>query len=414
MARSLALAALLLLTLLWTATAWAKPEGVAASFLVTSTTPAGADLTITTRVAVTDSNIITVTTTNDELIDDGDCSLREAIEAADTDSTIDSCVAGSGGDTINIPAGDYQLTLGQLHLTDTITLQGSVTDTTILDGSQASRVLYVEAQAIVTLRYLEIRNGDGGCCDTNPADGGGIANFGTLSIAYSTVHDNHAGIEVGDAGKGIGADGGGIYNAGILIVTNSTISSNSAGNGYCITHGGYPTCGGPGDGGGIANLGTLRLDNATIANNQPGTAKNEQYQPYFGSGGGIANEGGTTLKNSIIASNEVTDCSGTLTSLGNNIAQNVTGCAIRGNYSRWSAHLGSLTDNGGPTLTHALASNSAAIDAGDCTDSTGKTIAVDQRGEPRPQGDGCDIGAYESSYTSTFTITDTNLPLISR
>jgi hypothetical protein len=48
-----------------------------------------------------------------------------------------------------------------------------------------------------------------------------------------------------------------------------------------------------------------------------------------------------------------------------------------------------LSDNGGPTQTHALLAGSPAIDAGaSCPTS-------DQRGAPRPQGGACDIGAYE-------------------
>jgi CSLREA domain-containing protein len=55
---------------------------------------------------------ITVTTTNDELNTDGDCSLREAIEAANTDSTVSGCPAGNGTDTIVLPSGTYKLTTG--------------------------------------------------------------------------------------------------------------------------------------------------------------------------------------------------------------------------------------------------------------------------------------------------------------
>src|SRR5690606_23632283 len=54
--------------------------------------------------------------------------------------------------------------------------------------------------------------------------------------------------------------------------------------------------------------------------------------------------------------------------------------------------LGPLADNGGDTLTHALLSGSPATDTG------GAAVcpATDQRGAPRPQGAGCDIGAYEA------------------
>jgi len=51
--------------------------------------------------------------------------------------------------------------------------------------------------------------------------------------------------------------------------------------------------------------------------------------------------------------------------------------------------LGGLKNNGGPTKTHALKLGGPAVDAvPGCT-------GTDQRGIPRPQGTGCDIGAFE-------------------
>ena len=44
---------------------------------------------------------ITVTTNADELNSDGDCSLREAIQAANNNSATDNCAAGTGADIIN-------------------------------------------------------------------------------------------------------------------------------------------------------------------------------------------------------------------------------------------------------------------------------------------------------------------------
>src|SRR5205823_4217307 len=56
--------------------------------------------------------------------------------------------------------------------------------------------------------------------------------------------------------------------------------------------------------------------------------------------------------------------------------------------------LAPLDDNGGPTLTHALLTNSPAIDAGITND----VPATDQRGFPRPapgKSPRADIGAFE-------------------
>jgi hypothetical protein len=57
--------------------------------------------------------------------------------------------------------------------------------------------------------------------------------------------------------------------------------------------------------------------------------------------------------------------------------------------------LGPLADNGGPTPTRLPAAASALVDAiapGDCLQGIN-----DQRGVPRPQGEGCDVGAVERS-----------------
>jgi hypothetical protein len=60
------------------------------------------------------------------------------------------------------------------------------------------------------------------------------------------------------------------------------------------------------------------------------------------------------------------------------------------------AMLDILANYGGPTETHALKTGSPAIDAApDCTTTGGSTLAADQRGEPRPGGPVCDLGAYE-------------------
>src|SRR5215218_9609084 len=57
---------------------------------------------------------IAVTTTADEFNTTGTgagCSLREAIQAANTDAAFGGCSAGAGTDTINLPAGTYTLSL---------------------------------------------------------------------------------------------------------------------------------------------------------------------------------------------------------------------------------------------------------------------------------------------------------------
>ncbi len=52
---------------------------------------------------------IAVTTVGDELNTDGDCSLREAIQAANLNTAVDACAAGVGADTIVLAAGTYTI-----------------------------------------------------------------------------------------------------------------------------------------------------------------------------------------------------------------------------------------------------------------------------------------------------------------
>jgi CSLREA domain-containing protein len=51
------------------------------------------------------ASIITVGTSADEQNTDGDCSLREAITAANNEAAVDDCAAGSGEDTLGRPKG---------------------------------------------------------------------------------------------------------------------------------------------------------------------------------------------------------------------------------------------------------------------------------------------------------------------
>ena len=105
------------------------------------------DFVFQTEVA---ESLITVNTTDDELNSDGDCSLREAIRASNTDSAVDACTAGAGADTINLPAGIYTLTVlgagenaaatGDLDITGDLTISGAGAGTTIVDGNATDRV----------------------------------------------------------------------------------------------------------------------------------------------------------------------------------------------------------------------------------------------------------------------------------
>jgi CSLREA domain-containing protein len=342
------------------------------------------------------SATFTVTRTDDPVPGacDSDCSLREAVRAAD---------AGSGSDTIVLPAGHFRLGIagvgedaaakGDLDLTKSVTITGAGARATVVDAMGIDRVFDVASGTTVLISDLTVTGG------TVDGDGGGIQNAGTLTLVHDAVVGNR--IPGTNSGGGIsspgpsltitqstvawnhGYNGGGIAFAHTLTVSDSTIAGNVAG--------------GPGlngNGGGISGSGssTLVVGSSTIADNQAYNGS--------GSGGGISTPS-LTIKNSIVADNVsylpnlsaayADNCSATsVTSQGHNLSDGID-CSLGGAADQQGAdpRLGPLTANGGPTDTEALPAGSPAIDHG------AECPATDQRGVSRPRGNACDIGAYE-------------------
>jgi len=449
------------------------PITVLATGLILSLLPA--QVTYAATFAVTKT-----ADTNDGACD-ADCSLREAIIAANSNP---------GHDTITIPSGTYTLTIagtneeaaatGDLDITSDMTITGAGAATTIIDGGGLDRVLQIIGTITVSISDLTISNGQ----SEFAVDGGGIYNSGgKATLANSIVSGN---LSRGQAG--------GIYNpsSGIMTVTNSSIVNNSARFqragfhnlgvatlisttvsenttfGFC---GGICNSGGTlalvnstvvsnttsGQGGGILNEngGTMTLTNTSVISNAVSYSNGGGIATFFsamylnnvtvsgnrasgrggglyvnggpvtlnngtitnntadsdgdgsGDGGGIYNAGTFNFSNTIVAGNRNTsgqapDSRGTLTSQDYNLIQSTNGCGITGstahNLTGVSPNLGPLQDNGGPNFTHALPPASPAIDiANPAAPGSGGNACegTDQRGIARPQGMGCDMGAYE-------------------
>lgn len=251
----------------------------------------------------------------------------------------------------------------------------------------------------------------------NPGgNGGAIATEGILSVGHSVLTTNATGYGVPSG------SGGAIFvgESGNLTLLSSTLSGNN-------TFTGLPD---NGRGGGIylAAAGNATITNSTIVenstppNNAPG-----------GGGGGIysaAPVNHLTIANSIVANNRVgsnapgIDCAGAITSGGYLFLENTVNCVVSGgvgNRFGQDPALLALANNGGNTLTHALAANSPALDVGSCTQ------GLDQRGYSRPfdlptipnAANGCDMGAFEADVliptitpTGTATPTPTRTPTV--
>lgn len=310
--------------------------------------------------------VITVTTTADELNSDGDCSLREAIQAANANAAVDACVAGSGDDTVVVPSGTYTLTrvgpnedanqTGDLDILDNVVIDGAGANLTILNGNSLDRILDIQPGRTVTIEALTVAHGQ-----VMGQDGGGLFNQGVLTLDSVTVRDNTVGGGIdwwcgGLANEPLIQDatatldnclitantasgGGGLCNwpaAGGLEATmtiiSSTISSNTATTsvGGGILHGTYwpdsaasltvidsvvenNTSSVYGGGGGIygqanppANATTvLMVDHSTIRNNSVTTS----YSGYGVAGGLYSRSTTTTILDSTIDGNSAT-CAG--------------------------------------------------------------------------------------------------------
>lgn len=338
---------------------------------------------------------------------------NSGLEITITNTTINSNSAGTGGGGIaNEWAG-----AGLMVITNS-TISGNT-------APNGGGMHNLAATGTVSISDTTISN------NTSTDNGGGITSFGALSLSNTLLLNNSA-FEQGGAVFILGTTtisdstlmnnssekgGGGIYNdsTGVLILTNSTMSENSAGE----------------SGGAIKNAGELIINGTLFFHNQAEDKGGAIYTITSGSGSTITNStitqnisvrggaigadgaadntirnttfvhnqaiygseiwtfstaGQVQILNSILLCENFDDClyyrPGGLSLSPNTLIQS-------GNLA--SVGLSPLADNGGPTQTMALLPGSPAINAG--TNAT--CTEIDQRGIERPQGDNCDLGAYE-------------------
>ena len=126
--------------------------------------------------------------TNDGICD-ADCSLREAVRAANQTP---------GNDTIALPTGVFAITMigsdelagaGDFDIQDSVTIAGAGRSATFVDGGNVDRIFHVDPEGdgniAVILRDLVVRNG-------NQQFGGAIFNRALLTLDRADIRDSTA------------------------------------------------------------------------------------------------------------------------------------------------------------------------------------------------------------------------------
>lgn len=365
---------------------------------------------------------------------DADCSLREAITVAN--GTVDNDVIVFSATVFSTP---QIITLSGTDLiimnNGTLTINGPGANLLTISGNNASRVITNNTGAVTNINNIRVTGGTGVSTVTTGRGGGVYNSGGTLTLTNLIITGNTAANGGGTNNAGtatltlINCDvsnnsatgaGGGMQNfsGNTLNLINTTVSRNTSNS--TLTGGGAIQANGTitmsnvtmsgntaqgGDGGAMYYNGQgLAINNSTIANN---TATSDTGGLFKSIATNNAN-----IRNTIIAGNTggaSPDAANVFNSLGNNLIGNVgtsTGW-IASDLQNQNALLAPLGNYGGVGMTHALLTNSPAINAGqncvvDLTCSASNppnALTTDQRGATRPTNMTVDIGAFEVSST---------------
>jgi hypothetical protein len=353
--------------------------------------------------------------------DSGANTLRAAINTANNNSALadiifDPAALGT--------ASFISLSTALPTISSALTISGPGADLFAVrrgGGTPAFRLFTINADLpVVALSGLKLQSGN-----SAGGDGGAIRSASPLTLAgmhlLGNLSQNQGGAVYLTLGGGTfvdstfngntAAQGGAISSFGVVIyplrLINSTVSGNTAtGNDGGILHRMELCC----------RISRLEIINSTVTLNT-GAGSGGVASVALGSGG-LPGNSLVRLRNSIIAGNSapnlVTFANGgataSFTSDGYNLSNTAMGAFLNHPTDQNSANagLGPLQLNGGSTPTHALLSNSDALDAGD---NSGSGVQYDQRGPGFARtaeqtlinlGDGTDIGAYEMRSENVF------------
>jgi CSLREA domain-containing protein len=349
----------------------------------------------------------------DESGSTGACALRAAIDVSNAwpGETVITIEEGVHPVLARPGAGEDGNATGDLDVTSPLTVQGSGA---VIDGAGLDRVFDVRATTLV----LEGVTVTGGSISGSLASGGGVRVVeGALTVRDSSVVANTATYGGGVNGlnsvvtleRAIIADNSGSVGGGVRLVSSrahidrSTIANNSAN-----------------EGGGLFASGSTAtptfITNSTVSTNaaslRGGAIFWNSSDPFFASyttmannsaptGAGVWATGGSVVLVATVLGNAGPECWYPVQSSGFNVVADDT-CGLTESTDQQDVNplLAGLADNGGPTPTHLPFAGSPVIDAvalGSEVLCDNSDYPTDQRGQARPVGAGCDVGAVEGS-----------------
>ena len=391
-----------------------------------------------------------VVSSNDDLLARGPaCTLRDAIEAANSDSATGGCDAGNGDDRIEFAVGGSTigLTADLPLITESLEIVGPGRSELEVTGNGNYKVFEIDNNVPrFELSGLTIAGGatatNGGCLDSR-----------ALELLVEDVRfvqcsaDVWGGVFVGGGGsatirrvgfaEGDAPFGGGLYTANVEVeLSDCLFFDNTADEGGAVAVGGAANfsmkrCTLTDNSAGTGSAILVYFSNAAASVSHATISANHSTGADLARGGAVERTAGElTIFNSIIAGNfddsvardrpDVNDTAGigTWTSNGFNLIGSNEGASTVFSSGQPNANgdlvgtalapidpvLADLAQNGGPTRTMRVKDGSPLIDAGSCPGEL-----TDQRGfansitDLRPVDDafvtdaqdGCDIGAFE-------------------
>jgi len=338
----------------------------------------------------------------DVVADDGLVTLREAIEAANTNAAVFDAPAGSDTevDIITFDQGltaagpaTIQLTGNELRIGDDLAVIGPGADLLAIDlGGHTDGIWINVASTRVTIEGLSVVGGMTGICGMGTYGYTGIRNYGFLEVANCVIEGNGCGIynsgelTVRDSRVLNNDFSGGILAFGPTTVVDSVIAKN-----WCNGHGG----------------GIHVRDRATIINSL--VYGNEVIDTSRGSAIWVDDEAEVVITHTTVAGNfggsgdvvlESPDTAGLRREINNSaifLNGDGHGGTLPGLYS-----LGMAVESLGGSERVFLTPSSLLLDIGDtalAVDEAGLPLLTDLYGNDRVQGASVDLGAAEGGET---------------